>query len=122
MCPLFVRLSVRNRGLAAAIRAKQVALAAGKEIEVCVVEKGAEIGSHILSGNVFEPRALEELFPDWKERGAPLDTPVVSDSFYFLPSSRHVVASSGRVCVCVVHGCVLREGRVTRFFCLCVIL
>jgi len=78
-------------GLAAAIRAKQVALAAGKEIEVCVVEKGAEIGSHILSGNVFEPRALEELFPDWKERGAPLDTPVVSDSFYFLPSSRHAV-------------------------------
>jgi electron-transferring-flavoprotein dehydrogenase len=55
-------------GLAAAIRAKQVAAAKDQEINVCVVEKGAEIGAHILSGNVFEPRALEELFPDWKEK------------------------------------------------------
>eukprot|EP00933_Yihiella_yeosuensis_P020971 TRINITY_DN16706_c2_g1_i2.p1 TRINITY_DN16706_c2_g1~~TRINITY_DN16706_c2_g1_i2.p1 ORF type:complete len:624 (+),score=133.82 TRINITY_DN16706_c2_g1_i2:88-1959(+) len=78
-------------GLGAAIRAKQVANAAGKELNVCVVEKGAEIGSHVLSGNVFEPRALEELFPDWKERGAPLETPVTSDSFYWLPNGKYAV-------------------------------
>lgn len=73
-------------GLAAAIRAKQRAEALGQELNVCVVEKGAEVGAHILSGNVFEPRALQELLPDWKERGAPLDTPVTSDSFYWLPN------------------------------------
>jgi electron-transferring-flavoprotein dehydrogenase len=78
-------------GLAAAIRAKQVAQAKGQELSVCVVEKGAEIGAHILSGNVFEPRALDELFPDWKEMGAPLDTPVVSDSMYWLPNGKYAV-------------------------------
>lgn len=78
-------------GLGAAIRAKQVAQQLGADISVCVVEKGAEVGAHILSGNVFEPRALNELLPDWKERGAPLDTPVTSDSFYWLPTSRHAV-------------------------------
>jgi len=84
-------------GLSAAIRAKQVAQERGEELSVCVVEKGAEIGAHILSGNVFEPRALEELFPDFKERGAPLDTPVVSDQFYWLPSSKHAVPIPGPV-------------------------
>ena len=59
-------------GLAAAIRLKQLAAAAGQEIAVCVVEKGSEVGAHILSGAVFEPRALDELIPDWRERGAPL--------------------------------------------------
>ena len=59
-------------GLSAAIRLKQNAAKAGKEVSVCVVEKGHEVGAHILSGNVFEPRALNELFPDWKERGAPV--------------------------------------------------
>lgn len=78
-------------GLGAAIRAKQVAAEAGQELSVCVVEKGAEIGAHILSGNVFEPRALNELIPDWKEKGAPLDTPVVSDTFYWLPNGKHAV-------------------------------
>lgn len=78
-------------GLGAAIRAKQVADAAGKEMSICVVEKGAEVGAHILSGNVFEPRALNELIPDWKEKGAPLDTPVVSDSFYWLPNGKYAV-------------------------------
>lgn len=78
-------------GLAAAIRAKQVAAAADKELNVCVVEKGAEIGAHILSGNVFEPRALDELIPDWKERGAPLDTPVTADAFYYLPNGKNAV-------------------------------
>jgi len=82
-------------GLAAAIRAKQVASEAGKELDVCVVEKGAEIGAHILSGNVFEPRALQELLPDWKERGAPLDTPVTSDSFYWLPNGKYAVPMPG---------------------------
>jgi len=84
-------------GLAAAIRAKQVAAESGKELSVCVVEKGAEIGAHILSGNIFEPRALEELFPDWKEKGAPLDTPVVSDSFYWLPNEKYAVAVPGPI-------------------------
>ena len=59
-------------GLSAACRLKQKAAEAGKEISVCVVEKGSEVGAHILSGAVFEPRALNELFPDWKELGAPL--------------------------------------------------
>jgi electron-transferring-flavoprotein dehydrogenase len=78
-------------GLAAAIRAKQMAASAEQELSVCVVEKGAEIGAHILSGNCFEPRALNELFPDWKERGAPLDTPVTADAFYWLPNDKRAV-------------------------------
>jgi electron-transferring-flavoprotein dehydrogenase len=71
-------------GLAAAIRLKQLAAAAGSELGVCVIEKGSEVGAHILSGAVFEPRALNELFPDWKERGAPLNTPAVEDRFLYL--------------------------------------
>jgi electron-transferring-flavoprotein dehydrogenase len=60
-------------------------------LNVCVVEKGAEIGAHILSGNCFETRALDELFPDWKEQGAPLDTPVTRDMFYWLPNGERAV-------------------------------
>ncbi|MGC2411335.1 MAG: electron transfer flavoprotein-ubiquinone oxidoreductase [Stellaceae bacterium] len=71
-------------GLAAAIRLKQLAAAAGSELGVCVIEKGSEVGAHILSGAVFEPRALNELFPDWRERGAPLNTPAVEDRFLYL--------------------------------------
>src|ERR1700719_1150469 len=71
-------------GLAAAIRLKQLAAAASGELAVCVIEKGSEIGAHILSGAVFEPRALNELIPDWKERGAPLNTPVTEDRFLLL--------------------------------------
>jgi len=74
-------------GLSAACRLKQKAAEAGKEISVCVVEKGSEVGAHILSGAVFEPRALNELFPDWKELGAPLNTPVVRDDIYVLRSA-----------------------------------
>jgi electron-transferring-flavoprotein dehydrogenase len=70
-------------GLATAIRLKQQAATAGKELNVCVVEKGSEVGAHILSGAVFEPRALNELFPNWKELGAPLKTPVTGDDIYF---------------------------------------
>ncbi|EPL3139720.1 electron transfer flavoprotein-ubiquinone oxidoreductase, partial [Pseudomonas aeruginosa] len=71
-------------GLSAACRLKQKAAEAGQEISVCVVEKGSEVGAHILSGAVFEPRALNELFPDWKELGAPLNTPVTRDHIYLL--------------------------------------
>ena len=71
-------------GLSAAIRLKQLANEAGKNIEVCLIEKGGEIGAHILSGAVLEPRSLNELIPDWQERGAPLDTPVTADKFMFL--------------------------------------
>lgn len=59
-------------GLSAALRLKQRAAEDGRELSVCVVEKGGEVGSHILSGNVFEPHALDELLPNWKELGAPL--------------------------------------------------
>ena len=71
-------------GLSAAIRLKQLANEAGKSIEVCLIEKGAEVGAHILSGAVLEPRSLNELIPDWQEKGAPLDTPVEDDRFMFL--------------------------------------
>jgi len=74
-------------GLSAACRLKQKAAEAGKEISVCVVEKGSEVGAHILSGAVFEPRALNELFPNWKELGAPLNTPVKRDDIYVLKSA-----------------------------------
>ena len=67
-------------GLAAACRIRQL----NEEISVCVVEKGSEVGAHILSGAVFEPRALNELFPDWKEKGAPLNTEVKGDDIYVL--------------------------------------
>ena len=71
-------------GLAAAIRVKQLCAAQGKDFSVCVVEKGSEIGAHILSGAVIDPRSLAELFPDWKEKGAPLNTAVTEDRFLFL--------------------------------------
>jgi electron-transferring-flavoprotein dehydrogenase len=71
-------------GLAAACRLMQLAQRAGSELSVCLVEKGSEIGAHILSGAVFEPRALNELFPDWRERGAPLNNPVTADDVYYL--------------------------------------
>ena len=71
-------------GLAAACRLMQQANEAEQELTVCVVEKGSEVGAHILSGAVFEPRALVELFPDWEERDAPLNTPAVRDDVYLL--------------------------------------
>ncbi|WP_313038028.1 electron transfer flavoprotein-ubiquinone oxidoreductase [Stutzerimonas nitrititolerans] len=74
-------------GLSAACRLKQKAADAGQEISVCVVEKGSEVGAHILSGAVFEPRALNELFPNWKELEAPLNTPVKRDDIYLLKSA-----------------------------------
>ena len=75
-------------GLAAAIRLAQLAAEAGEEVQVCVLEKGSEVGAHILSGAVMEPRAIDELIPDWKEREAPLLTPVTKDRFLFLTERR----------------------------------
>ncbi|HUR39798.1 MAG TPA: electron transfer flavoprotein-ubiquinone oxidoreductase [Verrucomicrobiae bacterium] len=82
-------------GLAAACRLKQLAATAGKEISVCVLEKGSEVGAHILSGAAFEPRALNELFPDWKEKGAPLLTPVTGDDVYFMLGATRAVKMPG---------------------------
>ena len=70
------------------IRLKQLAAAAERELAVCIVEKGSEIGAHILSGAVFEPRALNELIPDWREQGAPLNTPAVDDRLLLLSGER----------------------------------
>ncbi|HEX7156373.1 MAG TPA: electron transfer flavoprotein-ubiquinone oxidoreductase [Burkholderiaceae bacterium] len=74
-------------GLACAIRLKQRAAESGREVSVCVLEKGSEIGAHTLSGAVIDPRALDELFPDWKALGAPLKTPVSEDRFLFLTAT-----------------------------------
>ncbi|MDK7178155.1 NAD(P)-binding protein, partial [Micrococcus luteus] len=71
-------------GLATAIRLKQLAAETDQDIEICVVEKGGEIGAHILSGAIMDPIALNELIPDWKERGAPLTVEVTEDQFLFL--------------------------------------
>ncbi len=75
-------------GLSAAIRFRQLCAENNRPFSVCVVEKGAEVGAHILSGAVLEPRALHELLPDWQQRAAPLDTPVVSDTFLYLTAKR----------------------------------
>ena len=99
-------------GLAAAIRLRQLASAAGTDLSVCVLEKGSEVGAHILSGAVLEPRALDELLPDWKERGAPLETEAGEDVFLYLTAKRafrlpvppqmhnrgNYIVSLGRVC------------------------
>ena len=74
-------------GLSAAIKLMQQAKAAGSELTVCVVEKGSEVGAHILSGAVFEPRALNELIPDWQEKAAPLTTAVSHDDIYLLQNA-----------------------------------
>jgi len=74
-------------GLAAAIKLKQLGLEKDHDVNVTVIEKGSEVGAHILSGAVFEPQALDELIPEWKEKGAPLNTPVKNDIFLFLRRS-----------------------------------
>ena len=71
-------------GLATAIRLKQLCAEKGQDFSVCIVEKGSEVGAHILSGAVIDPHALTELFPDWKDKGAPLNQPVTEDRFLFL--------------------------------------
>ena len=82
-------------GLASAIRLKQLAAEQGSEISVCLIEKGAEIGAHILSGACFETKALAELFPNWQELGAPLHTPATDDSVCTTAGIR------GRGCIAV---------------------
>ena len=78
-------------GLSAAIRTMQIAEKQGRETSVCVVEKGSEVGAHILSGAVLEPRALNELLPDWKAKGAPLNTAVTDDTFFFYTSGKSAI-------------------------------
>ena len=75
-------------GLSAAIRLKQLASEKGRDVSVCVLEKGGEIGAHILSGAVMDPIAINELFPNWRELGAPLNTPVTEDRFMFLTEKK----------------------------------
>ena len=75
-------------GLSAAIRLKQLAAEQEREVSVCVLEKGSEVGAHLLSGAVLEPRALNELIPDWKEKGAPLNTPATEDHFIYLTETK----------------------------------
>jgi electron-transferring-flavoprotein dehydrogenase len=82
-------------GLAAACRLSQLAAADSKEVSVVVVEKGSEIGAHILSGNVFESRALEELYPDWKAQGAPVHTAVNGDIIHYLTDDRKSIRVPG---------------------------
>ena len=77
-------------GLATAIRLRQLADANEHDLSVCVLEKGSEVGAHILSGAVVEPRALNELLPDWRETGAPLQTEVTRDLVYFLTNENTV--------------------------------
>src|SRR5712691_10683561 len=71
-------------GLSAAIRLKQLAAQTGREVSVCVLEKGSEVGAHILSGAVIDPRALNELITEWQDKNAPLNTPVTVDCFMVL--------------------------------------
>ena len=82
-------------GLSAAIRLKQLAAAENKEINVCVLEKSSEVGAHILSGAVIDPIALNELIPDWKDKGAPLNTEVKGDEIYVMRSQSSAVRVPG---------------------------
>jgi electron-transferring-flavoprotein dehydrogenase len=104
-------------GLSAAIRLKQLATERGQDVSVCVLEKAAEIGAHILSGCVMDPRALSELIPDWRERGAPLDVPVTEDRFLFLTqtASRSTPAWLLPDCFRNHGNYIVRLGHVTRW-------
>ncbi|MCK2096279.1 electron transfer flavoprotein-ubiquinone oxidoreductase [Thauera aromatica] len=104
-------------GLAAAIRLKQLAGQKGQEISVCLIEKAAEIGAHILSGAVMDPKALTELFPDWKERGAPLNTAVTEDKVLFLTETGARQAPNGMLPDCFInHGnYIVRLGNVVKW-------
>ena len=93
-------------GLAAAIRLKQLAAEKGHDYSVCLIEKAAELGAHILSGAVMDPRALTELIPDWKEQGAPLNTPVSEDKVLFLSETGGRAIPNG-----LLPGCFLNHGN-----------
>ena len=90
-------------GLAAAIRLKQRATEAGRDVSVVVLEKGSELGAHILSGAVMDPRALTELMPDWKEKGAPLNTPVSEDRFWLLTHAKAIAIPHALLPQCFVN-------------------
>ena len=75
-------------GLAAAIRLKQLADEAGRELSVCILEKGSEVGAHILSGAVVDPKALDELLPDWQELDSPLTVPVTKNEHWVLTAKK----------------------------------
>ena len=90
-------------GLSTAIRFAQMAAEAGDEFTVCLVEKGSEIGAHILSGAVFEPQALDELLPDWKEQGAPVNNPVTEDRVYYLLGQEQSVRVPGLLLPPALH-------------------
>ena len=104
-------------GLAAAIQLKQLAAQQNKEITVCVLEKGGELGAHTLSGAVMDPQALTELIPDWKERGAPLNTPVSEDRFLFLTETGSIKTPNWMLPGCFQnHGnYVISLGNVVRW-------
>jgi len=89
-------------GLAAAIRLKQLQ----PDTSVCVIEKGSEIGAHILSGAVMDPRAIDELFPDWKAKGAPLNVPVSEDRFLFLTATGSYATPNW-----MLPGCFMNHGN-----------
>jgi electron-transferring-flavoprotein dehydrogenase len=93
-------------GLASAIRLKQMAAEKGSDVSVCLIEKGAEIGAHILSGAVMDPRALNELLPDWKQDGAPLNAPVSEDRFFILSEN-----DANRVSNSLLPKCFHNEGN-----------
>jgi len=90
-------------GLAAAIRLKQRATETGKDVSVVVLEKGSELGAHILSGAVMDPRALTELLPDWKAQGAPLTTPVSEDRFWLLTKAKAIAIPHALLPQCFVN-------------------
>ena len=92
-------------GLAAAICLKQLAAAKSRDVSVCVVEKGSELGAHILSGAVMDPIAIGELFPNWKELGAPLTTPVSEDRFYILTETKAIYNPHW-----LLPGCFINDG------------
>jgi electron-transferring-flavoprotein dehydrogenase len=104
-------------GLAAAIELKQLAARQNKEITVCVLEKGGELGAHTLSGAVMDPQALTELIPDWRERGAPLNTPVTEDRFLFLTETGSIKTPNWMLPGCFQnHGnYVISLGNVVRW-------
>ncbi len=104
-------------GLAAAIRLKQLAAERNHEVSVCVLEKGSEVGAHILSGAVIDPRALAELLPDWQDRNAPLNAPVTEDRFLFLTAGSSFKIPSFLLPTCFTnHGnYVVSLGNVCRW-------
>jgi electron-transferring-flavoprotein dehydrogenase len=104
-------------GLSAAIRLKQQAAKAGQEITVALLEKGSEIGAHILSGAVIDPSGLSKLFPNWKEMGAPLETPVTDDKFIYLgPQGAMDISALPKPGYMSNHGCYIASlGNLARW-------